>query len=235
MVKRNFYLLACTLIASTTFTSTTITSKTWAVTPTKLVADANGAGTAKTSVKGKVRPKAAIDTTLESTALTLVDDHLPALKPLLEQLSKDNPRHYNMAVRDLVKSARKLESAKNRDEELYEIEVELLKTQSNLKLLTAKLKVRDSESDRDSLREAAVKLHDAEVAKAKYYVRSMSLRLERAEQQLSGAKKRLDNLENIDESRLEKSYAALLREAGREPAGKASAKSSRPKKNQKPK
>ena len=145
----------------------------------------------------------------------LVQDHLPELKKLLENLKKENPRQYDAAIRDLAKSARRLTTIKNRDEEWFEIEVEMLKTQSSIKLLTAKLKVRDSQADRKLLRDTAKRLHQAELAKAQYNVRYLQERADKAQQQLSTAKTRLESIEDNSESRLEKSYLGFLKNAGR--------------------
>ena len=189
----------------------------YAVTPTttnsKSLADANEPGKKKTkSVKQSIKS----DPTAERIAMGLVNEHLPELKKLLENLKKDNPRQFDLAIRDLAKSAKRLQSIKNRDEELFEIEVEMLQTKSSVKLLTAKLKVRDNQSDRDLLRKAAKRLHDTELAKAKYNVRYSAQRLEKAKQQLAVANKRLESVEGQSESRLEKTYLNFLKDAGRQ-------------------
>ena len=169
--------------------------------------------------KAKPRPVTSkIDAATEKAAIGLVNEHLPELKKLLERLKQDSPRQYDAALRDLVKSARKLDYAKNRSEELFDIEVDLLKSQSRVKLLTAKLKVRDSEADRDSLKRAAKQLLDAELAKAQYNIHYLSDRVKKAEQQLETAKKRFETMKRGQESRLERSYSALLRDAGRQTA-----------------
>ena len=206
------------LIALTTLMAIlALASPAHAVKPTttnsKSIADANEPGKKKTK---PAKQSAKSDLVLERNAMQLVNAHLPELKKLLENLRKDNPRQFDAAIRDLAKSAKRLQSVKNRDEELFEIEVELLQTKSNVKLLTAKLKVRDSQSDRDLLRQAAKRLHDAELAKAKYHVRYTKQRFEKAKQQLDVANKRLESIEGQSESRLEKTYLNFLKDAGRQ-------------------
>ena len=114
--------------------------------------------------------------------------HLPELDAVLARLRSDQSREYDRAIRDLAKSARKLEVARNRDEQLYDLEVELLKAQNQVNLLTAKLKVRDSQSDRDHLRSSAARLQQAQIARAEYDLEQCRDRYERAKQQLDAAK-----------------------------------------------
>lgn len=178
----------------------------------------NSKSVADAGTKSKATPKQNIqaDKEAERSATGLVNEHLPELKKLLETLKKDNPRQYEAAIRDLAKSAKRLRSIQNRDEELFEIEVEMLQTRSSVKLLTAKLKVRDNESDRDLLRNAAKRMHNAELAKAKYNIRYSTEKFEKAQQQLAAAKKRLESIEGQSESRLEKTYLSFLKNAGRQ-------------------
>lgn len=166
----------------------------------------------------KPTPKAPIpvDRETEELALELVRVHLPELDVVLERLRADQSREYDRAIRDLAKSARKLELAKNRDEQLYDLEVELLKAQNQVNLLTAKLKVRDSQSDRDRLRSSAARLQQAQIACAQYDLEQFRERYERAKQQLDAAQERVEAKQSNADEQLEKSYLGMLRKAGRE-------------------
>ncbi|NNE00667.1 MAG: hypothetical protein HKN47_25405 [Pirellulaceae bacterium] len=191
-----------------------------AATPTtasKLLADVSGTAVTKSKSRDASDRIAAttVDADQERAATELVQTHLPELTKLLDRLKQDDQRQYNLAIRDLAKSARRLDMAKNRDQEFYEIEVELLKTQSSIKLLTAKLKVRDNQADRESLRQAAQRFQDAELAKARYNIRMLKERVERTEQLLATANKRLASIEDDRQSHLEKKYTGFLRSAGR--------------------
>ena len=168
------------------------------------LADANPASKRATKKRIEVEPQA------EKSALELVDEHLPELSVLLQRLKADNVRQYDLAIRDLSRSAKRLESARNRDEELYELEVELLKSQSNVKILSAKLKVRDSDLDRQALRKAVQRQLDAEIAKADYAVRTLKERAERAQQQLSAATERMQSLHDNSSTQLDKKYATCF-------------------------
>ncbi len=153
----------------------------------------------------------------ELAATQLVESHLPELKSVLEHLRSDDPRQYNLAIRDLAKSARRLEASKNRDHELYDIEVELLQAQSSVRLLTAKLKVRDDQADRVRLREAAGRLHQAELNRAKYELRVLQERIDRTQKSLDAAKQRMSAKQDNYREQLETSYLGFLRKAGRLP------------------
>lgn len=158
-----------------------------------------------------------VDRDTETEALDLVLQHLPKLDVVLKRLRADQSREYDRAIRDLAKSSRKLDAAKGRDERLYEIELELLKAQTEVNLLTAKLKVRDSRDDRKQLRVSAGRLQQAQIARAEYEVDLLRGRLQRAKQQLEAASQRLDAKRTNTEQQLEETYLGLLRRAGREP------------------
>lgn len=174
------------------------------------------------------RPTTEVDRESEVAATQLVDSHLPELKSVLKHLKADNPRQYNVAIRDLAKSARRLELAQKRDEELYSLEVDLLQAQSSVRLLTAKLKVRDQQQDRKRLRQAVSRLQLAELNRAKYEVRVLQERVERSQKSLDAAKTRLTSKESKFEQQLEASYLAYLRKAGRDPTSEPADKKKTP-------
>ncbi len=189
----------------------------------KVLADA-GKKTNETKVSEKKVSKkrtsskrhGSVDKNSESRALDLVDTHLPELKDMLGRLRSSDPREYNRAIRDLWKSARKLDAAKKRDERLFDVEVEVLKSKNQVNLLTAKLKVRDSQSDRDSLRVAAQRWQHAQVARAQYDVEAFEIRLERAKKTLEASRQRLQAMQSKIDEQVEKTYTSLLRKAGRD-------------------
>jgi hypothetical protein len=182
-------------------------------TNTKSLADAGKKPAPKTTLP-------AVDRETEAKSLELVQTHLPELRAVLKRLKADQPRQYDRAIRDLAKSFRKLEQAKNRDERLYDIEVEFLKAQNQVNLLTAKLKVRDRQSDRKLLRVAAGRLQQALIARASYDVELYRQRLERTQKQFDSAQDRLEAKQTDTDQQLDKTYLSLLRKAGREPEPK---------------
>lgn len=192
--------------------ATVLSCNAWAAeanTDSKSMADTGKKPTPQTPIQ--------VDRETESKAIGLVKAHLPELNDVLDRLRADQPRQYDRAIRDLAKSVRKLELAKNRDELLYEIELELLKAQNQVNLLTAKLKVRDSQPDRKKLRDSVARLQQSHVARIQYDVELYRQRLARAKQQFDAAGKRLEAKQSDSQQQLEKTYLGLLRKAGREP------------------
>lgn len=192
--------------------ATVLSCHTWAVeskTDSRSLADTGKKPTPQSPIQ--------VDRETESKSIGLVKAHLPELDDVLNRLRADQPRQYDRAIRDLAKSVRKLELAENRDEQLYEIELELLKAQTQVNLLTAKLKVRDSQSDRKKLRNSVARLHQAHLTRIQYDVELYRQRLARAKQQFDAAQERLETKQSDHEQQLEKSYQGLLRKAGREP------------------
>ena len=153
---------------------------------------------------------------IERVVQDLVRSHLPELTSVLKQLRTVQPSAYELAIKDLFKAARKLELAEKRDQRLFEIEVELLQAEYQASLLMAKLKVRDSESDRRKLREAATRLQQAQISRTEYDVDIFRQRLQRAQKQLDSAVTRLESRKNDADAQLEKSYQTMLRKAGRD-------------------
>ncbi len=178
---------------------------------TRSVADANQ----------KARPKlpaVKVDPKVESAAHQLVQNHLTELQEYLKRLRSNDPRQYEKAIAALGRSAKKLEASKARDERLFEIELETLKSQNAVDLLTAKLKVRDNDADRKKLRKAVERLKRSQIARARYDVDSLQARLERTAKQLESARDRLKTKQQELDEQPEKAYVSFLRKAGRQPS-----------------
>ena len=208
MVKVFHWIAAVTLMISSICSARAVESR--PKTSSKTLADSGKGSTPKIPIPA--------DHQIEAKANDLVLRHLPELKDVLKRLRADRSREYDRAIRDLAKSAKRLEAAKNRDPKLYEIELELLKAQHEVNLLTAKLKVRDSRDDRGHLRVSAARLQDAQIARAQYDVDVLRQRHERAKKLLETASERLEAKRSEPEAQLEESYLGFLRRAGRDAA-----------------
>ncbi len=149
--------------------------------------------------------------------MQLTSEHLPQLTPLLQQLRIDQTRQYERAVLDLARSARKLNAAQNRDERLFQVELELLKAETEANLIAAKLKVRDKLQDRNKLRNAVARLHSAKQVKMEYEVELLRNRLARDQTLLTAAEQNLSAFETDSNSSVDAVYLTLLRKADREP------------------
>lgn len=145
----------------------------------------------------------------------MVKAHLPQLEPVLERLRKAQPQDYEKAVRDLSRSARRLELAKKRDDGLYELELRTLKAQIDVNLLTARIKVRDSDRDRKRLKAASADLYRTSIDRAAYEVNLIQSRIEKMQRQLAAAKGRLETKQKAGDDAIESAYTNALRRAGR--------------------
>lgn len=151
----------------------------------------------------------------EQLALVLTREHLPQLTPLLQQLKIDQPRQYERAVMDLARSAKKLNIALKKDERLYQVELELLKADTEANLIAAKLKVRDRPQDRIKLRDAVVRLHAAKHQKMRYDIEVLQQRLARDQASLATAEQNLSALTEDSSKSVDAVYLSLLRKADR--------------------
>jgi hypothetical protein len=184
------------------------------------------ASPANNDPKDTAADKALIDTESEAKATSLVVTHLPQLKPILRQLRENEPNEYAKAVRDLARSAKKLELAQSRSDRAFEVELELLQAQTEVNLLTARLRVRDNPRDRKLLRTGVARLQSAQLTRAEYEVQLLRERLARTQKQLDSAQQRLQGKQTATDEQVEKTYSSLLRKAGREPEGERSRDSS---------
>lgn len=168
------------------------------------------------SEKKRDQNQPAVDAETERVARELVEAHLPSLKEILRRLHDNEPAEYAKAVRELARSARRLEIAQGRSERAFEIELELLQAQTEVNLLTARLRVRDNPRDRKQLRSAVARLQAAQIARANDDVQVLRERLARTEKQLELAQQRLQARQKNAAEQLEKTYSSLLRKAGRD-------------------
>jgi exonuclease VII small subunit len=165
-------------------------------------------------------PSAASGTTMtvaaaEALAIPLVDEHLPMLRRVLDRLRTDSPNQYEKAVRDLARSVKRLESARGRDEQLYELELDLLKARTTTSLVVARLKVRDSEADRRELQSTVTKMLSAELRRAEFEVETLNKRLERMNKQADDARNGLQRATDRMDDPANAVYEEYLRKAGR--------------------
>ncbi len=150
----------------------------------------------------------------ERLVLQMVRAYLPELKELLGHLREKDPRQYDRAIRNLARSARRLEAARRRGQEALELEVGVVQAQSAVNLLIAKLKVRDSKQDRQALRDAAERLAIAELARSRHELAVMRSRLKRLQKQVDQTAKRIDQRDSELENTIRKNYQSYLKKSG---------------------
>lgn len=77
----------------------------------------------------------------DARALKFVELHQPELFQLLTYLRTKNPKQYQEAMRDIGRAALRLIQLRERDEEMYAIELNLWQTRCKLRLLAAEISV----------------------------------------------------------------------------------------------
>ena len=75
----------------------------------------------------------------EARALAFVRLHHPELRDLLDRLKKHNPGEFDKAVRQIAQTSERLERLREREPERHQVELELWKVDSRVRLLVARL------------------------------------------------------------------------------------------------
>ena len=90
---------------------------------------------------------------LEPDAIAFVQEHHPELVSLLQSLKAMRQKEYEIAIREIVRTRKRLESLAKREVETHAVELEAWKLQSKIDLLIAKGIARDKAFDTAVLRE----------------------------------------------------------------------------------
>lgn len=99
----------------------------------------------------------------DSPGIRLAETHMQELLPLIEHLQKRSPGQYEKAIRELDRSAKRLESMKKRDAQLFEIALEEWTTRTELQLTKAKLRVGKSAEGNQRIRDRQATLLDLQI------------------------------------------------------------------------
>jgi hypothetical protein len=83
----------------------------------------------------------------EAQLLGFVEQHQPALLKLLKFMSRKQPTQYAQALKELSRTTLRLNNLEKKDKELYDVELALWKTRSELRMLVAELAVTNEESE----------------------------------------------------------------------------------------
>ena len=90
---------------------------------------------------------------LETDAISFVQEHHPELVSLLQSLKAMRKKEYEMAIREIVRTRKRLESLAKREAETHAMELDAWKLQSKIDLLIARGIARDKAFDISVLRE----------------------------------------------------------------------------------
>jgi hypothetical protein len=111
-------------------------------------------------VEKKVRPASPAE---NSPGLELAKTHFSELLPVLKHLRVHSPSQYEKAIRDLDRSAKRLESIKRRDSQLFDISLREWKTRGHIDLLKAKVRVKKSDFVQQEILQQLKILHGIEL------------------------------------------------------------------------
>jgi hypothetical protein len=98
----------------------------------------------------------------EDALLEFVEKHQPTLLKLLRFMKKKQPQQFEQALKEVSKTKQRLSILEKRDHELFDIELALWKTRSELRMLVAQLAVSQGEPQGD-LKEQLHKLVEWEL------------------------------------------------------------------------
>jgi hypothetical protein len=138
----------------------------------------------------KPMPKAAAQQPLveaaEEDVIEFVREHHPELGELLGQLKESRPKEYQKAIRDLSRVRERLRAMKTNDDERYQLELSMWKTETRIQLLAARLQMQDKDSAeaRDQLREALSEQIDIRLALLKHERQMAKERLAKLDAQI---------------------------------------------------
>jgi hypothetical protein len=121
----------------------------------------------------------------DSPGIRLAKKHMGELLPLIEHLRKRSPAQYEKAIRDLDRSAKRLESLRKRDAKLFEIALQEWTTRTELQLAKAKLRVGKSSGGSKKIRDHQTKLLDLQIQRLHRETELLSKRRANYEERVS--------------------------------------------------
>jgi hypothetical protein len=145
--------------------------------------DNKDSGTATNKDRQAVSPER------EEAVMAFVKLNHPELAQLLKHLKENQPKEYERAIRELFRASDRLTQIHDRDRAQYDLEVQLWKTQSRVQLLTARLKMGESEELKKQLQDLLGEQIDNRAALLRHERQKVATRLSRIDSDLQ----RLEN------------------------------------------
>lgn len=96
----------------------------------------------------------------EAAAMAFVKEHHSELAELLIHLKESTPKEYERAIRDLSRASERLAQIRERDSQLYDLELKVWQARSRAQLLNARLQMTEDEAIRKKLRDALTEEYD---------------------------------------------------------------------------
>jgi|GEM_PF-1394116 hypothetical protein len=140
----------------------------------------------------------------EAAAISFAQEHHPELAGLLGHLKRNNKRQYERAIRELFRTSERLAQAKERDNARYELELEIWKVESQIRLLVARLTMSPGdEAMEDKLRALLMERVDLRIQRQRIERDRLAARVQKLEESIA-------SLEGEREALVDQSYSKLI-------------------------
>lgn len=140
----------------------------------------------------------------EAAALTFVRRHHPELEQLLDQLRSMDEREFTKAVRELFRVSERLAGVRERNAELYQLQLTLWKASSRVQLLAAQVRI--SPEDMRLRQQLRVGLQ----LKLKAQREVLEFELARAQERAERLEEQLSRMEANQDQIIQREVRALL-------------------------
>lgn len=140
----------------------------------------------------------------ESDAIAFVQEHHSELVALLQSLKSMRQKEYEMAIREIIRTKKRLDSLAKRETDLHAMELEAWKLKSKIDLLMAKAIAQDTSFDKVALRD----LLSQQVENQKKRWKHEQSTITKRQEQLAELLKRT---EGHEEERVEQQLSANLK------------------------
>ncbi len=154
---------------------------------------------------------AAFSPAREAAARQFVEQHHPELAPILDSLKSASPQEYRKAVIELFRNSEHLSSAKERDEERYDLELALWKVNSRIRLLLARMTMSaESAAEREKqLAEREKELRTALEEQINLQIRVQEMELVRTKARMEKLQAGIDSLQRSRDEQINKMLRQL--------------------------
>lgn len=157
----------------------------------------------------------------QKAALDFAREHHPQLNALILRLKKRDPAEYHEALEDVFKTSERLQRLEARDRARYEVELELWKVGSRIRLLAARMAADRSPELEKQLRDLLGERNDLRLQQLALERERLTSRLERIESQVSQLSSEREARIEREVERLRKSVRARTARVPKKSAGKA--------------
>lgn len=152
----------------------------------------------------------------EQAALDFAGQHHPELVALISPLKTSNPREYQRAIKELLKTSDRLLGIRQRDSARYELELDAWKLQSQVRLLAARLTMVADPELESQLRDTLKKKTENQLKLLQNERTSLQTRLDQVQKQIDRTSSAQDQIVQQEFDRLTKENQARTRKPARD-------------------